>query len=335
MVLIDAIFINNGGGKILLDYLISENNKKTNLELHYIIDSRIENNHCEVLNGTFEYLSSNWRKRRKYYLLNKKIIKKVFCFANIPPNIKLDIPVFTYFHQPLFLKIESELPIIKRLLFCIKTIVLSSVLKNTDKWVVQSSLIQSKLSEKYNIQLDNILIIPFYPSINKPDIVIQRAPIFLYVSNGEPHKNHKRLLASFVLFYDKKNYGELHLTIEDTYFDLINEVNGLKEQGYPIVNHGFLSRENLSDLYAKSLYFIFPSLTESFGLGIIEALENGCLILGADRPYMHAICKPNIIFNPESIEDMCNGMINATNNQFENSEQYVQNKIEDLITLLK
>ena len=334
MILIDAIYINNGGGKILLDYLISQINK-TNLEIHYLIDSRIENKHCKVVNGTFEYFPSNWLLRKKYYLLNEKKYNKVLCFANLPPNIKLDIPVFTYFHQPLFLKIESSLPFIKKSLFWIKTIILSHILKNTDKWIVQSSLIKSKLSEKYKINLVNILIIPFYPSLKKPQLVINREPIFLYVSNGEPHKNHKRLLEAFVLFYDNKNYGELHLTIEDTYVDLINEVNRLKNHGYPITNHGFLSRESLSDLYAKSFFFIFPSLTESFGLGIVEALENGCIILGADRPYMHTICKPNIIFNPESIQDICNGMIKAINNQFDNSEQYVQNEIENLITLLK
>jgi glycosyltransferase involved in cell wall biosynthesis len=200
---------------------------------------------------------------------------------------------------------------------------------------VQSSLIQSKLSLKFNIKVDNILIIPFYPSILIPQIELQREPYFLYVSNGEPHKNHKRLLKAFVKFFDKKKCGELHLTLENTYVDLLEEVHSLKKQGYPIINHGFMTHENLAYLYSKCLFFIFPSLTESFGLGIIEALENGCLVLGADRPYMHAICKPNLVFNPESIEDICNAMIYAINNQTEKSEQYVHNNIKDLITLLR
>jgi glycosyltransferase involved in cell wall biosynthesis len=261
--------------------------------------------------------------------------KKVFCFANLPPNIKLDIPVFTYFHQPLFLKIEASLPFIKKITFWLKILVLFSVVKNTDKWFVQSALIQTKLSDKYKIKKEYIYILPFYPSISKPKTIIERESIFLYVSNGELHKNHNRLLQAFVMFFDKIKFGELHLTIEETYVDLINDIINLNEQGYPIFNHGFLSREKLSHLYAKSLFFIFPSLTESFGLGIIEALECGCIVLGADRPYMHAICKPNILFNPESIEDMSNGMINAFNKNFDKSEQYVNNNIIDLITFLK
>ncbi len=334
MVLIDALYINNGGGKILLDYLISQINN-TNINVYYLLDARIQNKHCKVVNGTFEYVTSNWTVRKKYYLSNKIKFNKVLCFANLPPNIKLDIPVYTYFHQPLFLKIESSLPFIKKAILWIKTKVLFSVVNNTDKWIVQSALIQSELSEKYMIKKENIYILPFYPPINISKTINQREHIFLYVSNGEPHKNHKRLLQAFVLFFDKLKCGELHLTIENTYIDLVNDINKLKEQGYPIINHGFLSRENLSLLYAKSLFFIFPSLTESFGLGIIEALESGCIILGADRPYMHAICKPSISFNPESIEDMSNAMKNALNKQFDISEQYAHNKINDLINLIK
>jgi hypothetical protein len=76
MILIDAIYINNGGGKILLDYLISQINN-TNLEIHYLIDSRIENKHCKVVNGTFEYFPSNWILRKKYYLLNDEEAKSI------------------------------------------------------------------------------------------------------------------------------------------------------------------------------------------------------------------------------------------------------------------
>jgi glycosyltransferase involved in cell wall biosynthesis len=334
MVLIDAIYINNGGGKILLDYLILELNK-TNIKLYYLLDSRIQNNHCKVLNSTVEYVQSNWSGRKNFYLSNKNKFKKVFCFANLPPNIKLDVPVFTYFHQPLFLKIESSLPLLQKIQLSIKTLILSSVVNNSDKWLVQSPLIQSKLSEKYRIKKNDILILPFYQSIKKTEEKINREQIFLYVSNGEPHKNHMRLLDAFVLFFDTKKIGELHLTIENVYVDLVIHINKLQKQGYPIINHGFLTRENLSLLYAKSLYFIFPSLTESFGLGIIEALENGCIVLGSDRSYMHAICKPNIVFNPESIVDMSNAMINALNNEYEKSKQLVRNNIEDLIALLK
>ena len=41
MLLIDAIYINTGGGKILLDYLIEEL-EKTDKQIFYLLDKRIE-----------------------------------------------------------------------------------------------------------------------------------------------------------------------------------------------------------------------------------------------------------------------------------------------------
>jgi glycosyltransferase involved in cell wall biosynthesis len=334
MVLIDALHINNGGGKVLLDYLISENNLKVHSSIHYILDKRIINNHPKITNGTYEYLSSGLFTRLLFYIRKRRNFKSVFCFANIPVPIKLNIPVHTYFHQPLFLEIEKSLPINNRILLGLKIGVLRFSINNTNKWIVQSDLIKDKLSLKFNVLSEKISVIPFYPSFSKKYISYTRELIFLYVSNGELHKNHTRLLDAFVLFYDKMKIGELHLTVDKSYTYLYDRINFLINLGYPIVNHGFINHEKLSILYAKSKYLIFPSLTESFGLGIIEALESGCKIIGADRPYMYAICNPSFKFNPESVDDICNSLINSVNYQNLDSEQLVSNKIDEIISIL-
>jgi hypothetical protein len=41
MILIDALYINNSGGKVLLDYLIEEL-EKTDKEVFYLLDERIQ-----------------------------------------------------------------------------------------------------------------------------------------------------------------------------------------------------------------------------------------------------------------------------------------------------
>jgi glycosyltransferase involved in cell wall biosynthesis len=334
MTLIDAIFINNGGGKILLDYLIEEINNKKTLKVHYVFDLRIKDKHSKVTNGTYEYMSSSLFKRIKFYIKRRNFYNKVFCFGNLPPFIKLKTPVITYFHQPLYLKSIKKFNFYFNFLLRIKISILYLIVNNSQKWVVQSALIKNLLARKFKIKDENIYVIPFYPSIKKSNNFVKKELIFLYVSNGEPHKNHNRLLESFVLFYDKEKKGELHLTIDDSYNNLILQINNLKIKGYPIINHGFLNHIELSKIYSKALFFIFPSLTESFGLGIIEALESDCIIIGADCSYMHAICRPSYIFNPESVEDIYNVMVTAFNSIPNKSEQLVSNEVENLLSLL-
>ena len=47
MILVDALYINNGGGKILLDYLILKLNESS-LDVYYLLDDRIIGNHPEI-----------------------------------------------------------------------------------------------------------------------------------------------------------------------------------------------------------------------------------------------------------------------------------------------
>ena len=47
MILIDAVYINESGGKVLFDYLI-EQMERQNLSIFYLIDKRIENNHSKI-----------------------------------------------------------------------------------------------------------------------------------------------------------------------------------------------------------------------------------------------------------------------------------------------
>ena len=53
-------------------------------------------------------------------------------------------------------------------------------------------------------------------------------------------------------------------------------------------------RLTLQKEYLSSEFLMFPSLTESFGLGLIEAIECGCKVIGADLPYTYEVCEPHL-----------------------------------------
>ena len=74
MLLIDAIYINTGGGKILLDYLIEEL-EKTDKQIFYLLDKRIEKEKYVVKStNVILYLKSGFFDRINFYKKNKKKI---------------------------------------------------------------------------------------------------------------------------------------------------------------------------------------------------------------------------------------------------------------------
>lgn len=336
MILFDAVFINNGGGKILLDYLIDEIEKQ-NIELTYLLDVRTKGNHSEIKRNKVIYLKGSFFQRHFFYKKHQNNYSKVICFGNLPPSICLKAEVFTYFHQLLFLEIPNSLPLIQKIVFNVKSEIFIRLKQNTDFWIVQTNEVKYKLSEQLEgITNEKIKVIPFYPPLISSKMTSSEKKGFLYASNGSLHKNHINLIKGFKNYCDTNNTKyELHLTVSSEFSFLINEIEKLKNEGYPIINHGFVSRAELTNLYAKVKYVIYPSLSESFGLGLIEAIEIGCEVIAADLPYTYIVCKPSFVFNPLEIDEITNAFVYSTNNNLKRTEQIVFNEINQFLELLK
>jgi glycosyltransferase involved in cell wall biosynthesis len=334
MLLLDAIYINNSGGKILLDYLIEEFEKKQ-LAVHYLLDERVRNNHPEIIKNKVTYLEASLLKRHQFYLKNRKSFSKILCFGNLPPSLKLNVEVYTYFHQKIFLEIPKDIPFKQKIVFKIKRIIFKILKTHTDFWIVQTQAMKDIfLAKTLTLNKEKVLIIPFYPSLKKSDNENRKKAVFVYVSSGSPHKNHLNLLEAFRNFYDMRKVGELHLTIGDEFKELCNLISKMNAEGYPVVNHGFISRDSLGAIYDKAAFSIYPSLSESFGLGIIEAIENGCDIIGSDLPYTYAVCKPSLVFDPIKVESIVLAFQKAIEKHLQPTEQLVFNEIDKLVNLL-
>lgn len=333
MILIDAVYINDSGGKVLLDYLIAEveMSEKTT---YYLLDKRVEGNvpQIKALNKV-EYVTASLSARNKFYKKHRNNFSTVLCFGNLPPNISISATVYTYFHQLLFLSFPETMGFKDRLIYSLKIAILNHFKKNTDFWLVQSELIKNKLGRKYSLNNNKIVLLPFYPPL-RHDTALKKIPAtYLYVSNGNPHKNHHRLIEAFSEFYAKHRRGTLTVTVSDAFPDIISLIVEKQHQGIPVINIGFVSREKLKDLYAVTEFLVFPSLSESFGLGLAEAIENGCKVIGADLPYTFAVCEPSLIFNPLHTESIVQAL-SLSLQETKQSVSKVKNEIDTLINLL-
>lgn len=335
MILIDALHINNGGGKILLDYLIlklEESDKK----IYYLLDARLNINEYKIKpSNQVSFVEANYFKRKQFYRRNKNLFSTVLCFGNLPPNLSVNAQVLTYFHQPMFLNIPRDFTFIEKFQFQIKTKILKSLKKNTDFWLVQNEMIKDVLSKKYKLNSKDILVMPFYqPFEKKAKIPVRKKNSYLYVSNATPHKNHTRLIDAFCDFFDKTQKGQLILTVSSQFEYIVNLISKKRSKGYPIVNIGFVNRLELQELYLSSEYLIFPSLAESFGLGLVEAIENGCKVIGSDLPYTYKVCNPSITFNPFDSKSIQTALEKSLFENIPETNQVITNKIDELIELL-
>lgn len=335
MILLDAVYINNGGGFVLLKYLIDFFEKKS-LDVFYLLDSRVENCFNEININKKKFISNSILERHFFYKKNKDKFDKVICFGNLPPTIRLNAKVLVYFHQPLFLKIPKEFSLKNKIIYVFKQNILNFLKSNADLWLVQSEFIRVELSKKYfSNESEKIIKLPFYPELNFSYYNMNRVKdSFFYVSNSSPHKNHYRLIESFCLAHDELQKGSLTITVPTSDLNLCELIQKKIDLGYPIKNVGFIDREKLTELYLSHEYLIFPSLAESFGLGLAEAIDGGCKIIAADLKYTYEVCKPSLVFNPYSVESMKNAIVTAVQNELPYAQKLIENDISKIMQLL-
>lgn len=335
MILVDSVYINNGGGLVLLKCLVDFLESQS-LDLFYLFDARTKSVFTNIDSNKKKFINNSIFDRHKFYKANKISFSHVICFGNLPPTIRLNSKVLVYFHQLLFLEIPKEFSLKNKIIYGIKQNILNFLKSNADLWLVQSEFIRVELSKKYfSNESEKIIKLPFYPGLSFSYYNMNRLKdSFLYVSNSPPHKNHYRLIESFCLAYDEVNKGKLTVTVPSTNLNLCEFIQKKIDLGYPIKNVGFIDREKLTELYLGHEYFIFPSLAESFGLGLAEAIDGGCKIIASDLNYTYEVCQPSLVFNPISIDSMQSAIVTAIQNELPYAQKLIENDLSKIMQLL-
>lgn len=331
-ILIDSLYINNSGGKVLLEYLL--NRISTKREIFFLFDNRLSIQ-SDLKSSNFHFSKASLFNRFVFYKKNSNKFSLIFSFANIPPLKKYNVPTYTFFHQLKFVSDNFDVTLSERIRLFFQRLVLRVLSRNTDFFIVQSNFMAQQLAIKLNFDINKILVLPFYPpfKINTSEMYKKDKHSFLYVSGGNLHKNHVRLLEAFSSFYRIKGVGVLYITISNPSKKLDALLLKLKNDNIPIYNIGEIPRENLAEFYQKSEYVIYPSHAESFGLGLIEGLEFDCKIIGADLPYTYEVCEPSLVFNPFDIADIEKAFHIATTTDLPRSIKKIDNKIDELLQI--
>ena len=195
---------------------------------------------------------------------------------------------------------------------------------------------KKRLESFFNIKSENIYVFPIFDDSKFINDLSKKQNDFLYVSDFQPHKNHDNLIKAFVLCSNKNQTQiNLHLTIPKNKFDdFINRYQ--IPRNLNIINHGVCNEDQVSDLYLKCKYFIFPSIKESFGLPLIEACQYECNVIASDLEYVKEIIKPSLLFDPYNIDSIAASIETALNSKsLTSSEILINNKLDLLIETIE
>lgn len=225
---------------------------------------------------------------------------QVVCLGNLPPLLPCRGRVAVYLHNRLLCGPVSlrGFPLALRLRLFVERHWLRNRLSPGMRLYVQTE--SMRLAARRGLGVDAI-VAPFVGSASpntSPPAPVNRARL-LYPAAGAPHKNHHRLLSAIRLLHDAGVQVELHLTVEPE-SPIVPLIEAARDAGCAVVNHGRLDTHQMQALYHSAPALIFPSLTESFGLPLVEAKTAGLVIIASERDFVRDVVEPDHTFDPDS-----------------------------------
>lgn len=270
----------------------------------------------QIVNGKWKIVNVNI----KWHSISEQIE-----FPKILEKENLNLVHFPYFSMPIFYKkpyvvtihdlIINHYPTGKAstlfpLLYYSKLLsykfIIYKAAQNAKKIIVPSIATKNEVIDHLKISENKIIVTPeaadqkLRTSNSELDIK-EYEKYFLYVGNAYPHKNLENLIRAFNNFSKDKNIKLILVGKKDYFYNRLEK----KTKSAKVIFYGNASDQELSNLYKNALCLAMPSLMEGFGLPVLEAMENKCLVVCSDIPALKEIAKDNALyFDPKNVSQI-------------------------------
>ncbi|RYU96856.1 glycosyltransferase family 4 protein [Emticicia agri] len=267
------------------------------------------------------------------YILPKAIRKDkidlLHCTSNTAP-ITPTIPLVVTIHDVIYLekKVSNNGVFYQRLGGIYRRWNVPQIAKKASMIVTVSNYERNRMIEKLNLPEEKVRTVynacsnhfadeysteelnDFSKRMNLPERFV------LFLGNTDPKKNLPNVIRTLALLYERK---QLDFTLVITDFKEEHLLPLLKEQNNEhLLKHilliGYVVNRELPKLYKLAQLFLYPSLRESFGIPILEAMQCGTPVITSNTSAMPEIAGAGaVLIDPTQIEDIAEKIVRLLN----------------------
>ncbi len=199
------------------------------------------------------------------------------------------------------------------------------VIKKSRKIITVSNFEKNRIGQFFGMEGDSRLVAVyngvsehFKPVTDKSELTRVKEKyhlpdhFFFFLGNTDPKKNTKGTLKAFSDFL-KQTGSDLHLVMLD--YDLVELEKLLTEIGDPglisrIILTGYVVNTDLPAIYCQCEVFLYPSLRESFGIPMLEAMASGAPVITSSTSSMPEVAgDAALLIDPFKPEEITSAMI--------------------------
>jgi glycosyltransferase involved in cell wall biosynthesis len=252
------------------------------------------------------------------------------CTSNTAP-VNCSIPLVTTLHDIIYMEssyakiLTGSATSYQKFGNAYRKLVVPRVVKKSRKIITVSHFEKNRIADFFGITGDNRLTAVyngvsehFKPVTNA--IELQRVKdkyhlpdnFFFFLGNTDPKKNTKGTLKAFSDFlkHTHSNYKLVMLDYDKSELEKILEEIGDKDLINNIVLTGYVVNTDLPAIYCQSKIFLYPSLRESFGIPMLEAMACGVPVITSNTSSMPEVAgNAAVIIDPFKPEEISAAMI--------------------------
>lgn len=148
------------------------------------------------------------------------------------------------------------------------------------------------------------------------DKYINQEDFIFFLGNTDPKKNAARTLKAYALYLSTSNVKRplLIADLKEEYIDAILQQENITEIKKHLFYPGYIANQDLATLYNAAFAFLYPSLRESFGIPMLEAMACGTPIIAGNTSAMPEVAgKEAILVDPNIPQDIANAILRLEN----------------------
>lgn len=234
----------------------------------------------------------------------------------LPNFLPTDVARVVTIHDLVWERVGKTMKPLSRFM---ESVLMPHAIKNSDLVVAVSKSTAKDISETYPEASDKIRVV--YPGLtmltrdeNKSNPLIS-SPYILFVGTLEPRKNLYRLMKAFSLLSPENKNISLVLAGSKGWGN-VNIDQWKQELGLDksVIHIGYVTDQQLSNLYSNALCLAMPSLYEGFGFPIIEAMSYGKAVVTSNISSMPEVGgKAAVLVNPLDEHSIAAGLSDLLN----------------------
>ena len=244
------------------------------------------------------------------------------CTSNTAP-IRCSVPLVLTLHDIIYLEPRQHRSpsLYQEMGWYYRRLVVPRILGKCKKIITVSYFECDRIRQALNIPSERITAVyngysrHFYQQEIDMNIVRKYIPekdFLFFLGNTDPKKNAARTLKAYSTYLHQSEIKRplLIADLQEEYINSLLQQENITDIKSHLYYPGYINNHDLATLYNAAFVFLYPSLRESFGIPMLEAMACGTPVITSQTSAMPEIAgKDAILVNPYNPEEIAQAMV--------------------------